>query len=177
MTAATSFLITVSVFNDLPPVALVAKPFSAKFCEYSRRLMCFWIPCVFSELTFPTFVCWIISPRVKPRFWELFFWKISLCSPVDYFSLRISLAETKFMFEFFFPFAVVFVLNFGLYLKGVVRGFFPVGLKGVFYVVISKKLSLQAWSSPLQTLPGWCCLCLGCLLGSPVKPNSTASPS
>ena len=73
----------------------------------------------------------------------MFFWKISLCSPVDYFSLRISLAETKFMFEFFFPFAVVFFLNFGLYLKGVVRGFFPVGLKGVFYVVISKKLSLS----------------------------------
>ena len=26
--------------------------------------MCFWIPRVFSELTFPTRVCWIISLRV-----------------------------------------------------------------------------------------------------------------
>ena len=73
----------------------------------------------------------------------MFFWKISLCSPVDYFSLRVSLAETKFMFEFFFPFAVVFVLNFGLYLKGVVRGFFPVGLKGVFFTLSSPRSSLS----------------------------------
>ena len=64
MTSCSLFvLITVSVFNDLPPLVLVRSRL-VKFCKYSRRLMCFWIPCVFSELTFPTRVCWIISLRV-----------------------------------------------------------------------------------------------------------------
>ena len=129
MTAATSFLITVSVFNDLPPVALVAKPFSAKFCEYSRRLMCFWIPCVFSELTFPTFVCWIISLRVKPRFWELFFWKISLCSPVDYFPAYLASRDQVLCSSFLPSRGGSLFSVFDFYLKGVVR-VFPVGLKG-----------------------------------------------
>ena len=77
----------------------------------------------------------------------VFFWKISLCSPVDYFSLRILLAETKFMFEFFFPFAVVSFLSFGLYLKGVVRVFFPLDLKG-FLRFVFKKLSPGLVVSP-----------------------------
>ena len=104
-----------SVFNDSPPVVLVRRRL-VEFCKYSRRLMCFWIPCVFSRVNF-SYAC------VLDYFPSCFFWKISLCSPVDYFSLRISLVETKFMFRFFFPFAVVFVLSFGLYLKGVVRVF------------------------------------------------------
>ena len=80
------------------------------------------------------------------------------------------------MFEFFFPFAVVSFLSFGLYLKGVVRVFFPLDLKGFLRFRLQEALS-RPGRLPYKPYQVGAVLCLGCLLGSSVKPNSTASPS
>ena len=42
-------------------------------------------------------------------------------------------SEAKFLVRVFSPLALVFSLSFGLYFKGGVHVFSPVGLKGVFY--------------------------------------------
>ena len=70
--------------------------------------------------------------------------------------------------SFFSPFGLLrsfSALPFGLLRSVFVFSHFRI--KGAFYVFLFKKLSpvspegsfpaLQAWSSPLQALPGWCC--------------------
>ena len=148
-------------------------------CQFLLELspsQVFWTFRVFSGLTFPTF-CVLDSPFGSSFVFGIVCWKIFSCSTVDYFSRRFSLARPSFRFEFspLSRWSISSVLDFTL--KEEFTFFPPSDLKGFFTFVIIKKLSPLAWSSFLRTLPGWCSLCLDCLLGSPVNRNSTSSPS
>ena len=85
-----------SVFNDSPPVVLVRRRL-VKFCKDSRRLKCFLDFLCFFRVNLPHVLCVGFSLRVELCFWELFFWKIFSCSPVDYFPAYLA-SKAKFRF-------------------------------------------------------------------------------